>query len=189
MPLRTLSARIAAPAGFFTLVSVAALSVLQIRSQREQTLQEAIHGSENIAEIIQLSLHHEMAINRRDELTEMLISVGAQLDLETVRIYNKDGVISFSSRASEVGQAVDIASDACRACHQGSVPLGEIAHDNRSRVYVDASGERVLGTILVIENEEGCQGSGCHASTTDRSVLGIMDVTVSLAPHEARVAE
>jgi two-component system NtrC family sensor kinase len=184
-----LSARIAAPAGFFTLVSVAALSVLQIRSQREQTLQEAIHGSENIAEIIQLSLHHEMAINRRDELTEMLLSVGAQLDLETVRIYNKDGVISFSSRESEVGQAVDIASDACAACHQGPVPLSEIAHDNRSRVYVDPSGERVLGTILVIENEEGCQGSGCHASTADRSVLGIMDVTVSLAPHQARVAE
>ena len=66
MPLRTLSARVAAPAGFFTLVSVAALSLLLIRGQREEAIREAIHTSENIAEIIHLSLDHEMRANDRD---------------------------------------------------------------------------------------------------------------------------
>lgn len=119
MPLRTLSARIAAPAGFFALISVAVLSVLLIGGQREQALQEAIHGSENLAEIIHLSLDHEMRINQRDQLRAMMSSVGENLDIEAVRIYNKDGAIAYSSRPEEVGEVVDIASDACVACHAG----------------------------------------------------------------------
>jgi len=186
--LRTLSARIAAPAGFFALISVAVLSVLLIRGQREQALQEAIHGSENLAEIIHLSLDHEMRINRRDELRDMLSSVGEHLDIDAVRIYNKFGAIAYSSRPDEVGELVDIGSDACVACHAGPVPIDELDEEDRSRVYDTPDGSTLLGTIRVIRNEEGCQGSACHAPMDEQRVLGVMDVSVDLSPHEARVA-
>ena len=176
------------PAGFFALISVAVLSVLLIRGQREQALQEAIHGSENLAEIIHLSLDHEMRINRRDELRDMLSSVGEQLDIEAVRIYNKDGAIAYSTNSEEVGEVVDIASDACVACHAGPVPVDELDPEDRSRVYGAQNGSTLLGTIRVIRNEEGCQGSGCHASMVEQRVLGVMDVIVDMAPHRSRVA-
>ncbi len=187
LPLRTLSARIAAPAGFFTLVSVAALSVLLIRSQREQALREAIHASENIAEIIHLSLDHEMRVHEREALREMLESVGEQLDIESVRIFNKYGVIVYSSRRGQVGEVADIGSAPCAICHEGPVPLADLDPTDRSRTYQGPTGEPLLGTIEVIRNEPDCQGSGCHAALEDQRVLGIMDVTVSLGPTEARM--
>lgn len=188
MPLRTLSARIAAPAGFFTLVSVVALSTHLIRSQREQALLEAIHTSENIAEIIHLSLDHEMRVNDRDAIQEMLHSVGEQLDVESVRIYNKDGVVAYSSSPEDVGDVADIGLAPCAACHEGPVPVAELDAADRSRTFESPDGESLMGTIEVIRNVEGCQGSGCHASPEERRVLGIMDVTVSLEHTENRVA-
>lgn len=188
MPLRTLSTRIAVPAGFFVLASFAVFSVLLVRTQREQALAEAIHGSENIAEIINLSIDHDMRINRRDGVRAMVRSVGEHLDVELIRVFNKDGVIAYSSRPDEVGVSVSITSEACLGCHSGPVPPRELAPDDRSRIYEDSDGVQRLYTIRVINNEEGCQGSACHAAPAEQSVLGILGVTVSLQPAQARVA-
>ncbi len=68
MPLRSLSTRIALPAGFFALISVAALSWLLIRTQRENAFHEAIRGSASLAETIQLAMEQEMRVNARDAI-------------------------------------------------------------------------------------------------------------------------
>jgi two-component system NtrC family sensor kinase len=188
VPLRTLSTRIAVPAGFFVLASFAAFSVLLIRTQREQALAEAIHGSENVAEIINLSLHHDMRVNRRDGVAELVRSVGEHLDVDVIRVFNKDGVIAYSSRPDEVGNSVSMKSEACVGCHAGPVPPRDLAPDDRSRIYEDSEGEQRLSTIRVINNEEGCQGSMCHASPEEQSVLGVLGVTVSLQPARQRVS-
>jgi signal transduction histidine kinase len=188
VPLRTLSTRIAVPAGFFALISIAAFSVLLIRTQREQTIAEAIHGSESIAEIIRLSIDHDMRINRKDGVREMVASVGEHLDVEVVRVFSKDGVIAYSSRPDEVGVEVEMEFEACVGCHSGPVPPRDLAEDDRSRIYADSSGNQRLATIRVIKNEEGCQGSGCHASIDEQSVLGILGVTVSLQHAQDRMS-
>ncbi|HUH13105.1 MAG TPA: hypothetical protein VMK65_08340 [Longimicrobiales bacterium] len=93
-PFRTLGARIAIPAGFFVLISVAALSFILIRTQREQVLAEVIHGSESIAQAILLSVDHDMRWNRREGVREMVEAAGRHEGIEVVRIFNKDGQIS-----------------------------------------------------------------------------------------------
>ena len=188
MPLRTLGTRIALPAGFFALVSVAALSFFLIRTQRENALEEAKLGSESLAETIYLTIGHEMRVNRRDAIRETVEAVGRQEGIEGVRIFNKDGKISFSSKPEEVGRMVARQEEACVACHSGPDPEHEIHPDNRSRVFQDAEGHTVLGTIRVIPNQPGCQGAGCHASPREQMVLGVLDVAVSLEPAQKRLA-
>lgn len=189
MPFRTLSTRIAIPAGFFTLVSVAVLSYLLIRTQRENALAEAVLGSESLAETIYLTIGHEMRINRRDAIRETVEAVGRQEGIEGVRIFNKEGLISFSSKAAEVGTSVDVQAEACATCHSGPNPERELHPENRSRIFEDAEGHTVLATIRVIPNQPGCQGGTCHDSPQNQSVLGVLDVALSLEPTEARIAE
>ena len=187
MPLRTLSLRIAVPAGFFALISVALLSLLLIRSQREQILAEAIHGSESIAETIRLSVDHAMRSNRREGIREIIESVGRHAGIDGVRLFNKEGRISYSSREDEVGHVVDKRAEACLNCHHSASPDLDLDPEDRSRLYTDPQGRRILSTIRVIRNEEGCEGSGCHQSPDVQSVLGVLDVAISLEPAQARL--
>jgi two-component system NtrC family sensor kinase len=186
--LRTFSTRIALPAGFFALASVTALSWFLIRSQREEALAEAVFGTESLAATLLLSIRHEMRINEREAIREIVESVGQYEGIQSVRLFNKDGKISFSSRPEEVGQVVDMQAEACISCHTGPAPTETLDPNNRSRIFEDSEGNSVLGTILVIENQPGCQGSYCHGSVDSQSVLGVLDVAVSLEPAEARLA-
>jgi len=188
VPFRTLSSRIAIPAGFFALASVAALSYLLIRTQRDNALEEAVLGSEAIAETILLTIGHEMRANERDAIRDMVNAVGGQQGVVNVRIFNKEGKISFSSRPEEVGEVVDAQAEACVQCHSGPTPSAELDPRDRSRIYRDPEGDRVLATMRVIPNQEGCQGSDCHSSPRVQRVLGVLDVSLSLEPAEDRLA-
>ena len=185
MPLRSLSTRIALPAGFFALISVAALSWLLINTQRENALDEAIRGSESIAETIQLAMEQEMRVNARDAIREMVTSVGSQEGIEDIRIFNKQGHISFSSHADEVGQTLDMQAPECQNCHAGRAVPDSL---HRRRIYDDADGHQVLATMRAIPNQVGCQGAQCHASPKEKPVLGVLDVAMSLQPAEARLS-
>lgn len=188
MNFRNLSTRIALLAGFFVLVSVAGLSVILIRSQREQVLSEVVRGSEGIADALRLTVHHDMRINRRDGVREMIEAASQHPGIEAVRVFNKNGRISFSSRPGEVGEIVDRSDPACVSCHSGPVPARDLDPRDRSRIYTTAGGERLLETIRVITNEDGCQGSGCHAPPTDQDVLGVLEVSIALDSASHRLA-
>jgi two-component system NtrC family sensor kinase len=188
MPGRTLSTRIALPAGFFALVSVATLSYFLIRTQREHALDEAILGTESVGETILLTIEHEMKGNEREAIRQIVENVGQQEGIESVRIFNKDGRISFSSSPADVGHVVDMQAESCVTCHSGPAPSSELDPDNRSRIFTDRAGHDVLGTIRVIRNKEGCQGADCHPSVESKSVLGVLDVTMSLEPARIRLA-
>lgn len=187
MPFRTLSTRIALPAGFFALVSAIALSWVLIRIQRENAREEAILGSARIGETIRLAIEHEMRVNERDALREIIEAVGRQEGIERVRLFNKDGRISFSSDGTEVGTKVDMRAEACVTCHAGPTPSREDPGP-LTRTFEDEQGHTILGTMRVIANERGCQGAGCHAPLTEQTVLGVLDVAVSLEAAEARLA-
>ncbi len=190
MPLRSLSTRIAVPAGFFALVSVALLAFVLIRAQREQVVSEVVHGSESVSEAILLSLDHDMRQNRRERIQELVETLGRHDNIERIRLFNKDGRISYSSRPEEVGALVDTRSEACVHCHtEGSPPASDLDPRNRSRLYTDARGTRLLGTTHVIRNQEGCQGASCHVSAAEQKILGVLDVSTSMEPAWARLGE
>ncbi len=59
---------------------------------------------------------------------------------------------------------------------------------DRVRIYTSASGERIIGLISPIENEPSCYNADCHAHPASQSVLGVLDVTMSLAKVDETIA-
>ncbi len=188
LPLRTLSTRIAVPAGFFGLISMGLLSAMLIRSQREQVLAEVVRGSESIAGAIGLSIDREMLLNHREGVSQMLEAVGSRDGIEGIRLFDKEGRITYSSRPGEVGQIVDKRAEPCSSCHSVTNPGQVLEPKHLSRTYTNAAGQRILSTIHVIRNQPGCQGARCHVSPAQQSVLGVLDVSMTLEPAEARLA-
>jgi len=184
---RTLSSRIAVLAGVLALGGVSTLSLILIRSQRRQVLSEVVHSSESIAETIRLSINHDMLANRREGVREVIESIGEHPGIARVRLFNKEGRISYSSRPEEVGRVVDKRAEACITCHTEAEPYRNLDLKDRSRIYTDPEGGKMLATIEVIRNEAGCHPAGCHAPPSTQSVLGVLDVAISLAPTRARI--
>ncbi len=188
MSFKNLGTRIALTAGFFTLVSVGLLSFILVQRQREQVRAEVVHGSESLADAIALSVHRDMQLNHRGGVREMLETVGQHEGIAGIRLYNREGRISYSSDPAEVGRVVPRSSEACVTCHANGQATATVEPDRRWRIFTGQDGERLLGTIHVIRNEPGCQGAGCHASPAQQSVLGVLDVAMSMAPVERRLA-
>jgi two-component system NtrC family sensor kinase len=66
--------------------------------------------------------------------------------------------------------------------------LRELSAGSRTRVFRGAAGARELGVITPIPNEPVCANAGCHADPSQQRVLGVLDVTLSLAAVDGAVA-
>lgn len=141
-----------------------------------------------ISNLIADSTHHSMLLNRKEDVPYIIQAIAAEPGVEGVRIYDKQGAIIVSADAAEVGRQVDLKAEACVVCHAAGEPLGAVPEDRRVRVYRDAAGRRVLGLIHPIANAAACSTADCHAHAPETTVLGVLDVKVSLAEADARLA-
>jgi two-component system NtrC family sensor kinase len=100
--------------------------------------------------------------------------------VEGIRIYNKKGEIKFSSEASETGHFVDMKAEACYACHAADKPIESLPTKKKIRIYRAAEGKRIMGLINPIRNAPECSNNPCHAHQPDLTILGVLDVRMSL---------
>jgi two-component system NtrC family sensor kinase len=128
-----------------------------------------------------------MLENRRDSLQRQIAHLGRQEGIEAVRVFNKEGRIAFSSESAEIGTTVDKRAEACYVCHATGRALEKPSTRARTRVFAAADGHRVLGIISPIQNQPGCS-AGCHAHAPGDRVLGVLDVTLSLAGVDQSLA-
>ena len=112
-----------------TLISVLTFSVfllLVLRSQRRHLLEQARHTAAVVSDTINSSIHYDMLHDRREEAYLIMSAVGAQSQVEHLRIFDATGRIRFSTDAGEVGQVPDLRSTSCSPCHgdgQARLPL------------------------------------------------------------------
>jgi two-component system NtrC family sensor kinase len=134
------------------------------------------------------SLRFDMLHNYREALYNSIETIGAQEGIEKIRIFNKEGAIMFSSDKEETGQMVDKHAEACYACHAEKKPLERLAIPERSRIF-RADGYRLLGIINPIYNEPDCYNAACHVHPRKQKVLGVLDISLSLAATDKRIDE
>ncbi|HVN77752.1 MAG TPA: ATP-binding protein [Terriglobia bacterium] len=146
-------------------------------------------SAERISETIKRSTHYYMLTNHRDAVYETITTIGAQPTISKIRIFNKEGRISFSTDKSEVNSFVDKKAEACYACHAQEQPLVKLNRPDRIRIYSRPNGERIIGLINPVENEPSCYAADCHAHPENQRVLGVLDVTMSLAKVDEMKAQ
>jgi two-component system NtrC family sensor kinase len=155
-----------------------------LRDQRRHSEEMVLQTAERITDVIQRSTRYEMLRNDRQALYNVIQELGSEPGIRRIRIFNKEGRITFSTDAAEVNRVVDKRAEACYGCHAQSAPLAKLNRPDRARIF-EGKGERLLGMIRPIDNAAVC--AGCHPA--GQRVLGVIDADLSLAAVDAQTAQ
>jgi histidine kinase len=173
--------------GITLLVCIAAWAFFSIRYQKQRMMSDVVMLTDRLSNTIKLGTHYAMMLNSSEDIDRIIRNISRQKEIEFIRIYNKDGLVRFSNRETEIGRRITIDSEACRICHHLDPPPTELPLDTRVRLLpADTDGRRMLGLISPILNEPGCAGS-CHVHTPETNVLGLLDVVISLNETDAEI--
>ena len=183
------SARLLAPLLLTIVVVFSIYAFLSFRAISQEWNESVYSYARKFGELVKRATNHGMLVNRNDDVQYVVQLVASSPGVEALNIYNKQGVVAFSHDPSKVGQQVDLQAEACVVCHDKTAPLKAVNTEKRTRVYRNSAGRRVFGVIEPIENEPRCARSGCHAPVTEQSILGIMDVQMSLEPLDLALAD
>jgi two-component system NtrC family sensor kinase len=185
---RSISSKLMALMFVVMIVVFGLLMYLTIQQHRKHLEAAALVSAEQQSEVLRRSASHYMLVRDPHGLYEMMINMADQPGIVRVRIMNSEGVISYSTKPSEVGSSVDKDSEACYGCHEHSKPLKLLKQSGRFRVY-RAEGVRVLGIITPIENQPACSNASCHAHPVSTHILGVLDTNLSLAKVDESLAQ
>ena len=167
-------------------VLMALFTGLVVREHRRHLMATVRQNAGSASEVIRHTTRASMLRNQRTELHEIIQNLGTQPGIDLVRVYNKQGVIMFSTRADEVRQQVDLEADACHRCHAQESPRQVLAGGEAARIFANGD-HRVLGWISAIPNAPDCFTAACHAHPPEQTVLGVLDVWMSLDTLDAQM--
>jgi len=170
-----------------TIAILGIFSFFMIRSQQRCNILRVDHNAHQLSEMIKNSTKFDMLYNRRDHVHNIIDTIGGQEGIEKVRIFNKEGKIIYSSDKLQIGTMVDKHAEACYACHTADQPLERLTISERTRIFKLEDNTRNLGIINPIYNEPGCWQGDCHAHSQEQKVLGVLDVSMSLADVDQRI--
>jgi len=162
------------------MVAVLMFTSLVVHNNREGLLQQAISHVAQLSEVITKSTRFAMLQNQPSYVDKIIQDVGAQSDIDRVRILSKNGTIIHSSERIEIGRQVDQEAESCLACHLEEKSQQRSRMVGRPRIFTDPEGRRMLGSTAVIRNEPSCSNGGCHMHSADQSVLGVLDIVYPL---------
>jgi two-component system NtrC family sensor kinase len=167
--------------GITALLTIGIFAYFNIQSHTRSLLAEVERSANQLSETVKNSTRYDMLLNQRDRIHKTINTIGEQPGIKDVRVLNKVGAIIYSSRSNEIGKMVDKRAESCYACHAANRPLERLPIKDRTRIFqIDPDSSRIMGIISPIYNEQSCYESDCHAHSKSQTVLGVLDVTISL---------
>jgi two-component system NtrC family sensor kinase len=173
---------IAGTAAFFAL-----FGIINLRAEQRFSQDLVEQAANRITDLIVRSTHYQMLHNDRDALLNMIHEVGTELGIQRIRILNQDGLVIYSTDSKELGAPVDKGAEGCVRCHAQSAPLARLDRRDHTRYFTDKHGQRVLAAMREIENAPECSNGACHVHDARKSVLGVIDTTLSLATVDRQI--
>jgi two-component system NtrC family sensor kinase len=155
-------------------------SYFTVRYYNDQIMNQVLASANRMSDVIKQSMHYSMLLNRKEDVYQIVTMIGTEPGVEGIRIYNKRGEIMFSTNKEEEHSTVNMNGEACFACHDQGKPLESLPIPNRTRIYESPNKHRILGLINPIRNEPVCSNNACHAHRSEQTVLGVLDVRMSL---------
>ena len=175
------SSKLIAAVGIVAIVIIGIFAYLILQAQQRQLIAELEQNAHQLSETVKSSTKYDMLLNQRESVYRIIQTIGKQEGIEKVRIFNKEGAIIFSTDSQDVGKMVDKRTEACYVCHAADQPLERLSIAQRTRIFTAIPHARTLGIINPIYNEPSCWQSSCHAHPASQKVLGVLDITMSLA--------
>ena len=149
--------------------------------RHERDLEQVVmQAADRIVDLVRRSARSAMLDNNSSQLHEMMQTIGSEPGMVRLRIFNREGMIMYSTEKAETGTQVDKQAEACTACHAQDKPMARLARPDRIRIFKERDGSRTMGIIMPIENERACWEADCHAHGPGEQVLGVLDVNLTL---------
>src|SRR5246127_539378 len=137
-------------------VVFALLGYLNIGLHRQHLEAAALTSAERVSDVIKRSTTYYMLRNDREGMYHAMATMADEPGMVRVRIFDREGRISYSSDLGEVSHIVDKGAEACYGCHAQSQPLARLNRPDRFRIYRDSGHKRILAVITPIENQANC---------------------------------
>ncbi len=143
-----------------------------------------------MSDFVKNSTRYSMLLNKREDVHQIINRLGQEPGVEGIRVYNKRGTIMFSTDKSEQGSRVDMQAEACIVCHGigQTETLQYLPPGNTYRDFRSPQGHHLAALINPIRNEPACSNAECHSHPADRTVLGVLDVRLSLDKVDQNIA-
>src|SRR5690349_24183437 len=101
----------------------------------DQIMGNVLQTANRMSDIIKNSTRYSMLLNRKEDVYQIITTIGREPGVEGIRIYNKRGEIMFSTDKAEESTVVDMHAEACYACHEQAKPIASLPMPNRMRIY------------------------------------------------------
>jgi two-component system NtrC family sensor kinase len=162
------------------MISFTGIMYFNVTSYTNHINESVINSAIQASDLIKRSARYSMLQNDRENLSNIITTIGQEKGMEGIRIYNKPGKIAFSNDLAEVNTIVDKKVEQCYVCHEKEPAQVQLTTKSRIRILTSAQGYRVLGLINPIENEPECFSANCHGHSPKDKLLGLLDVKMSL---------
>src|SRR3990172_5338563 len=150
-----------------------------VSTHTNDLMENACRNADATSDIIKRSMRYAMLMNRKEDAQNIVSTIGEEPGVEGIRIFNKQGEIIFSTDSAELHTTAERQADACNVCHAVEPPHIILQPQDKRRIY-QTSDHRVLAVINPIMNEISCSTAACHAHSEQATVLGVLDVRMSL---------
>jgi two-component system NtrC family sensor kinase len=178
---RQLAAKIIFYIAIVLILTLGIFMVKTINFQKEYLIKEILQDGVRLSQTIERSIDDDMLTARNENVQKTLEDIGKQEDIEQIRIFDKEGKIIAADSSEAIGMLIDRREEACFVCHGVGEPLKkQLSISDQARIFRLENGNRVLGIINPLYNEPRCYSSACHFHPSDQSVLGVMDILISL---------
>lgn len=140
-----------------------------------------------MAQAVIRSTNYTMMHGDHRALQYTLKNMGQVSGVHHLRLFDKQGCITFSQNKGEIGSMIDTQEEACIICHQQGRTLITLGRSERVRRFEAKNGKEVIALTTPIPNRPQC-AQKCHAHPPEKKILGILDVgmTTSQLQQELR---
>ena len=161
---------------------------INIDNLQKLLVNNTVRDLDNLATTIIRMTHHQMLVNDRVTVYQMINEVASRPGIERIRMINREGIIVHSTAPEEIGQKLDQQGAHCNLCHKVGKPLIRPPLLDRSRFFTLPDGKQVMGLAKSVQNDSSCSTAACHVHSGSTKVLGVVDIIVSLDVLKADLA-
>lgn len=162
--------------------------IFTFKAEERQLLSLLTQGAEQVSRGITSATWHAMLADRRTDAYQVMETIALKQGIDRIRMFNRDGRITFSTHKAEVNTQVTRQDDACVVCHANGKSIESPSPGSRQRIMRRPGGGRSLAMVTPIYNEKSCSDAACHAHPASTKVLGVLELDSNLDSADTELA-
>lgn len=185
---RSITGKLVIAISLFTILGTSLSLFTTIQAEKKNSMADALTYITSFSDLMRKSIRHDMMKVSPEDIQKTLEFFGNSDSIESVRILDHSGRISYASFQEEVGGHVSKTSSHCTGCHAGdTTPLSSLELDKRWSIAENPDDTRTITFAEPIYNEPDCHTADCHAHRSEDKVLGILLTDFSLQTIDTRI--